>query len=755
MAISDPDGSGSLHAIIPHLIAPLQSGIQPSEIHLNNDGTFSINSEYRQPIILLELLKPTNNSTLIIQVEIDTAPPIFLTFPEWSEASAQLHLHSPKTDSLGNALPTHYKISLPSLPPTTPFSEHFKILSLQGNISKIAHLLSSEKARLRREALHLRAARQLNHATLFSLDQHGADLGVPRLKNRLQFSPSDTKPEITMTPYPDDREPDSLYRERLRLFRTQLKGTPAEINHLLNGPGKPNEPNRSALAQLGLKERFKIQETDNQFSVGIHLIADDEDKLKGFAQLLRTTHLILPAAIPENDKIHAERLESPRKQKQTSLTRETLRKLFEIPDPSFAIAPSVASALTSFAEILQILDLPTRPKLLRGFTSIPDNRFSLGLGVQLTKLPQSTLQKLHDALHSMDSPSLNEKGLALLSGIKPPPPSSDPLGRWLFHACGFQTVHEEQDDTIYISTLPTQGLRITGPSKTAIESPTQLKAQFPGTRETETNTHLTESLKIAAETAKAQGLESFKLIPDAHSLLPFRELVAPAELTSQQNTLDNFGISSFADDKSIERLKTLPAEHWSAIIFSSDFVEAPSKLEPFLPILKQNGIVSILPAVNHDKNLILIVANIALPSAGLNLAPRRSVGFRWNFLPIAFEKDWHHRLSPARQATITTIGSTSNFQMNIPGIYAIVVIGYTRGNHTDPYEFSLSLPPKSTLKLDAYEFLMNALERIHPAGIQVNTWDLRQQSIDLDNDQKPDRFPPSLARTYRSYKTRS
>ena len=201
----------------------------------------------------------------------------------------------------------------------------------------------------------------------------------------------------------------------------------------------------------------------------------------------------------------------------------------------------------------------------------------------------------------------------------------------------------------------------------------------------------------------------------------------------------------------VEQLKRLPPELVETIRLDSaqasailaGQVTAANKLRDLADILRTNGIASVLPLVPAAGEVVLVVATIGLPGAGLNLADRRSAGFRWYVVPIQ-----------GAGGDIGAVGARTLFSPAEAGLLAIVVVGYRRGAATDPYEYGVELPPSALLNLTQYEFLMNVLEHTHPLGVEVNTFAIRRQHVDLDEDGKPDPLTPSISRTFRPFRRR-
>src|SRR5438309_559562 len=83
------------------------------------------------------------------------------------------------------------------------------------------------------------------------------------------------------------------------------------------------------------------------------------------------------------------------------------------------------------------------------------------------------------------------------------------------------------------------------------------------------------------------------------------------------------------------------------------------------------------------------------PQAGINLADRRSTGFRWYAAAVT-----------GHGGRIGSTGSRSVFFPEGQGLTAVVVVGYLRTGLVDPYEYRVELPAGARLNLEQYEFLM-------------------------------------------------
>jgi hypothetical protein len=89
-----------------------------------------------------------------------------------------------------------------------------------------------------------------------------------------------------------------------------------------------------------------------------------------------------------------------------------------------------------------------------------------------------------------------------------------------------------------------------------------------------------------------------------------------------------------------------------------------------------------------------------------------------------------------------------------PGPAAIIALGYARRGLTDPYEYRVELPDAARLTIRQYEYLMNVLQHSFPIGVEINTFSIRQDHVDLDGDGLADALPPALFRSFRQFRRR-
>ncbi len=170
---------------------------------------------------------------------------------------------------------------------------------------------------------------------------------------------------------------------------------------------------------------------------------------------------------------------------------------------------------------------------------------------------------------------------------------------------------------------------------------------------------------------------------------------------------------------------------------------AVGQLQTLLELLRVRRIGAAMPFVTAGGDVLLVVGVTGLPGIGLNLDDRVATGFRWYAVPIKGEG-----------GSLKRVGSKTEYLPAGEGLVALVALGYARQRLTDPYEFRVDLPAGSFLDIRQYEFLMNVLEYACPAGVRVNTFDLRHGGVDLDGSGQPDPLGTTVSRTYRAFRRR-
>lgn len=251
----------------------------------------------------------------------------------------------------------------------------FEAVVLEGMLGRIAYLTSLEKQRILRTAREIRAMRFLGLARGKALDDHGADIGVPRLT--------------------DFDESDKTYRARLRIYRKGQLPTPRTFRNALNGPGLDHEDNRGLLAAVGVKSRFKIVEQDNELAVSFRVISvftpgnDGQQTRQNFDNALKQAYLVDLQNPPPSD------LPEPVRQRRDQVRQFLLQELTRPPgdmETKQFLAPTVAESLARLLRMLRAGNFNDPIELQQAFDPSGGSRYELGLGIALTRLPQALLE---------------------------------------------------------------------------------------------------------------------------------------------------------------------------------------------------------------------------------------------------------------------------------------------------------------------------------------------------------------------------
>jgi hypothetical protein len=411
----------------------------------------------------------------------------------------------------------------------------------------------------------------------------------------------------------------------------------------------------------------------------------------------------------------------------------------------------LASALTRVGELRTALGVATPITLTRAQDNAGGSRYELGLGVDAEAMPAAQLTALGNAAAGIDLETVADPELrALIAELEPRSAADDPDGAWLLEPCGLRTVFRVTGSTLYLSHLPTRGLAIDAPDTVAAGAVATLDARDAAPGDAASDATLAAAL--AGALAAWPGPAPTTLTAAAAQTA----WAAAAPRAAGDRALDVFaaaGVPAVADPRpAAQRLARLPGElvrtlrlapaQSARVLGTGSPAAAATELAGQVSALRDHGIASVLPLVSGT-NVLLVVSVIGLPDAGVNLAARRGVSFRWFQVPIQGSGG-----ELGGQASRTT------FRPWDEGITAIVCAAYRRTGLVDPYEYSVELPDSELIGLGAYEFLMNLLDRSHPLGVQVNTWSLRQEHVDLAGAGAATPLSPHVSRTYRRFQRR-
>jgi hypothetical protein len=633
---------------------------------------------------------------------------------------------------------------------------------IEGLMGRMVFVLGAEKPRIRRQAREIAAMRQLRYAKRNALDRHGADVSVPRFMEDIAFRQTSGADEafdgeIISTAR---AEPDDEYRRRLRPYRGFRIPNRRGIAELLNGDGDGNAdggeatPNAGLLGEMGLAERFRILETDNDFGVAIHLIAIADPAMRtNFLSFLKRVQLIYPVSNAANNRLHAARFLPRFRTAQVQSLRERLASAFAFADDGIGLAPMLAEKLDVVGRALAALRIADAPKITRGQDDNGGSRYELGLGADISAFTPEQLRRLADAVaafHERATPFEDREIDALIRTMRPSPPEEDADGNWFFHPAGMRTVHRLNSELVYLSHFPTMGMAITGASAADAQASVPLEVRYHAEGDPGANAALLRAIDAAAQRWSQAGGAAWRTV-DAADAPAVWSRATPPDAATTALVLRAAGLPVVDPAWVREPLAALPAELYQMLILDGDFSsaiinnqgDAVADLSRLVAIFRDAGVSSLLPLI-ADGRVVLVAAVIGLPQAGINLSQRRASGFRWYVVPIQTQQR-----NPIFE--FKPIGSRTTFSAETTGVYALVSLGYVRIGDTDPYEYRVELPDGAVLALKQYEFLMNVLERAYPVGVQINTFALRHDHVDLNDDGAAEPLTPAASRTYRPF----
>lgn len=801
----DPDlwRSASCRNMISHLTGPYAAGAINTRIAINSAGQAEVTWETREPLVLVMLSASLNMQRLKVEAKLmnldgTSSPLLPLEFAPFTEAKASLPLYRPEAanDSTATTFTIIFtltefengfnKSALGRNIAPSDIATRIETHLLEGVMGRVIYLLGAEKQRLRTQGREITAIKSLALARDNALDRLGSDLGIRRFVDnilykkpgegdspaifgkfnfgQLKFGAGRGSQVITQP----RQEPDEEYRYRLAIYRPFLIPNRSKVLALLNGSGTstdPATPNRGLPSKVGVTKPFTLQETNNTFSIAIHLVAAGNDVLRtNFLNYIRAVHLILPNRNSTTDAIHTARYLPKIQQGQINALRDRLNQSFSFA-PDAAIAPALAKALDLLGRCRRVLGTTTSRQIFRAQDANSGSRYELGLGVDVAILDPTELNQLATQIQAPNRQKSDDSEIeAILAGITKSLQTGkltlDPDGHWLLESCGIQTIHKTRDNRLYLSHLPISGMEITGLSSTAPGSPITLDVRYYASGDPENNFVLADELVNARREWTANGGTDWTLLTASEAsaaweraqLVPFvvKHVFESASLPAIQDPQ--------ALQTAINRLKETTPDLISTIRLPDSMSQpilagqASDKGDLFrlIRLLRKYGLSSALPLITGPNEIVLTIGVTELPGAGINLAERQTAVFRWYSVPIYPSKLDREKQQPVKDA-ITPIGSRTSFTPGIPGLSAVVSVGYIRKGRADPYQFQVGLPEDAVLSLLQYEYLMNLLQHIHPLGIEVDTFDIRQYDVDLDSDGSAEPLPSGIYKTYRQF----
>jgi hypothetical protein len=769
----DPDlyRSASLDNVLGDLSGPLAAGAQTTAVTLTNAGRLEIAWTPLRPVVLGVLKRSLNLESVTVAVTVDPGgaakvlPPV--TFKSYSETGVALPLYVPPIAAGAETVPA---FTLAIQVSVTQESGAVAVLTavqavtylsfsvLEGNTGKMLYLLTSEKARIRREARQAAAMKLLATARLDALDRIGADLGVPRFQDDITY---DTKKGEVLTVILTDGsglptlEPDADYARRLGLYRPfQLSSRP-RVLEILNGPGAAGDNNAGLISGLGLKSRFLAQDQDNPFALAFRIVGvgtgTPRDNFLGY---VRSDILVwLPNTAAANTA-HSVRYLPIAEQAEVTALRNRLQSAYTFP-ANAAVAPMLADTLDRLGRMLAALGFGSKPTIARAQDATAGSRYELGLGVDLKSLSNADLDSLVAAVNKVARPTTADaeaESLIVAARAMPPASSaSDPDGNWLFSICGFQTVHRLDPATLYLSHLPMLGLQVDGPTSVAVGKTGDFEAHFYPADDPAINAALSAGLQAAAAQWVASGEAAWAQLTPPQQTTAWSQAIAQPSNAPSLEAFAAAGLPPIPTPAGlIASLGNVPADMLATISLNAAFgnlIRAGDpttipRLRNLVKILSTHGLVSAVPLVTSTNQVVVVISVLGLPRVGVNIGERRTSGFRWYAVPLG------------GGASVKGFGSTTTLTASAAGAVALVCLGYVRQGLADPYEVKIDLPQGATITLKEYEFLMNTLQQVYPVGVQINTYAIRQNHVDLNGDGVPEPLRPAVFKTYRAFQRR-
>jgi hypothetical protein len=757
MAIdSDPRRSAAHASMLAHLTAPFQGGATDCAVPITAGASATfvarVDRVSRQPLLLVGTRAAVGARGFSVSVQVKPRTPAnapavtsTLRFAPWSEPGAFLPAWPGAALATPDVTPAFdVVVSVTGGPAGKTPIDLVELRLVEGVLGRLVYVMGAEKARLRRQGRELAALRRLDftfdpddanpdHRRLgHALDRLGADLGVPRLVDRMTWDGARQQPTSVA-----EREPNEAYRQRLQMFRPFVLPTRGRV-------------------EAGLR-RFVhpacvINEANAELSVAIQLVSSPDDAPRlAFLDTLRRTHLVqpgqpLPAARP-----------------LPSTTRAALQKLLDRVGASFdvpagaSMAPLLAEALDRVGRCRIALGVTRRWKILRAQDDAGGSRYVLGLGVDVETPPAAELDLMATNLAARTfAAGTDVETIALLSSLAAKASAVDSVGRWLLAASGLRTVHPIAGGRVYLSHVAAFGAQVSR----APGSPAPLEAHFHAPGDPGQDSLLWHGLADVVKDVTAAGLPALVELAAAAAQPAITAAVVPT--TGALAALNSAGLRTPGDAANLARAKTglaaLAPELYTTLkldpaLASGVLAGTPAQvaqLAQLVGFLRARELISVLPLVS-GADLLLVVGAVVLPGAAVTLnSPRQ--GFRWYVLPVSGMKGSLERTLGARNRYTPPGGGAS--------LAAVVAVSMGRKDREDPrscippYQVREQLPADQRLDLAAYERLMNLLERTVPLGVVADTHLVREGNVDPAGSGQTVPFTGRLAHTFRSFEQR-
>lgn len=739
---SDNDGprSNVLGTVGEAMTGPLTAGAQTDVLPVTPQGRVTLPAGLWEPLLLVGPRADVMASEIVVTATVDakTLPPV--RFAPWTERGAALPLLRPALAVGQRSTLAATEVTLAvtvggEVLPAGQVAAAVEVTLLSGAFGRLYYLMQAETPRLRRLIRQIASARALNDADAAAgamLDRIGQELAVPRQSDHITTVNGQIVTE-------EAREADASYRRRLAIYRPFLMPTRGHLKARLNEGQPAGNP------------RFLIDEADNPFSIALRLVsvagtqAAATVQRHNYLRFLRETVLVDPGV----DVPASRRLPQSRRAQQQA-TRLRLRSFLSFAGPSRALAPALAAAFDRAALIAAELGTGLKLEVLRAQEDDGGSRWELGLAAEIRLPASADIEALAQKLRTTDPSDLSGPAAqslwASLHATLPAPGAASL--EWLMRGCGMRTLHPLAADRMMVSHFSTAGLVIDGPSDldAVAAQGASFTAALRAPNDASANAALAHALAGGAAGWPAGG-PPWTVLAGATLTAAIAGLALPP--SGLTNRLRVLGLpAGFSADHFRQALASYPPALFAVLELTAPVSAAllagtAVAWDDFAAVIEQlaqSGAASAALMLGPDNRLHLVVSSAALPILTTNLAARRTAGFVWRALPVT-----------EGTRTIRGAGSRGLWQSG-PGIGAVAVVGYARQGLTDPFEYRVTAAEGSTLDIAEYEYLMNALRHMTPAGVQANTWDIRRRNVVLDPARGPEPLPVSLTRAFRPFR---
>lgn len=752
--MKDPYASDILSHLADEMTGPMAQSVLVQKRPLAADGSIGIDAPLREGALFLSLRRDLEHEPLTVRGRLqnplrDLTP---LQFQSWTEAGAALALHTPpanpETETIGAFRVTlHARLGERDLS-EEELGDWLEARVTSGRTGKLLQLLQAETVAVRRHARAISAARSLDGAEGVSLDRHGADLGIVRFRNGLRLRADG---QVLTEP---GQETDVNYRHRLALGREFNMPRPARFAARLAADGP--------LSQIGPAVPMVLDEADNPFSVAVRLVSIDRTvqattrRRNRFMTFLRDWVLIDPSAgLPARRSMTRAAATAER------AMRTRLRDALDVQADRADLAPELARALDRATSLMRALGVAAQLRVHRVHAPEDGSRFDLGLGVEIARPSEAVLTNLADAARAADTPE-NPEMAATFSTLEPPENvADDRTGSWFFRACGFATIHVLSADRIYLSHTNAQSLVVSGEQQAILAGDATditFAARFTPAGDASRSALLTSLIENAADDvpgttvlANPAALLDAALAPNPTHALRIRAAGLPV--------VDDW--PSLA-----ERLPNLPPDDWAVLTLPDALSQslrngqaaAWDDLGALVRRLREAGLSAAVPVISNTE-VSLLISVIALPGIGTNLTGKAATGVRWFVIPLDQNatNSWTQGSTARAQRNTQNVtikrpsARETQIQFRASGLYAVVALGYERRGATDPFEVRVRPEEEDgQLTFAQYEYVMNMLSMRSPAGVEINTWQLRQFHVVAETGETTP-LDPAASRTFRPF----